>query len=115
MRGTVSVRENEEPKLICESIEKARTNDECAKMGKAPAAQQKKPVALYLKIDDLNTDLYRRAKRVLDIFEGKTPVIFYLTNSNRAVKAPSSMWTELNDVMIGELKYQLGDKNVVIK
>ena len=115
MRGTVSVRENEEPKLICESIEKARTNDECAKMGKAPAAQPKKPVALYLKIDDLNTDLYRRAKRVLDIFEGKTPVIFYLTNSNRAVKAPSSMWTELNDVMIGELKYQLGDKNVVIK
>ena len=27
-----------------------------------------KPSALYLRIDDLNTDKYNRAKRVLDIF-----------------------------------------------
>ncbi|MED9970353.1 MAG: DNA polymerase III subunit alpha [Ruminococcus sp.] len=115
MRGTVSSRENEEPKLICESVEQARTNEECEKMGRGAVPPVQKPVSLYLKIDDLHTDMYRRAKRVLDIFEGKTPVVFYLTSSNRAVKAPASMWTDLNDVMIGELKYQLGNENVVVK
>ena len=73
------------------------------------------PSALYLRIDDLSTELYNKAKRVLDIFEGSTPVIFYLTNSGRKVKAPSSMWVTLNDVMIKELKFQLGDKNVAAK
>ena len=70
---------------------------------------------MYLRIDDLNTPLYEKARRVLDIFEGKTPVIFYLTKSNRKVKAPDSMWVSLNDVMIKELKFQLGDNNVSVK
>ncbi len=126
IKGTVNFKENEEPKIICDSIAAARTNEECknslqkqnysdnydrGKVYSKPAA----PSALYLRIDDLNTELYTRAKRVLDIFEGTTPVIFYLTNSNRKVKAPSSMWVSLNDVMIKELKFQLGDKNVVAK
>lgn len=119
LRGTVSVREDEEPKLICDTAEPARTNAECAQMGKKaaqpkPAASEKPPV-LYLRIDDLYTDLYRRAKRVLDIFEGKTQVVFYLKNQGKAVMAPRTLWTELNDVMINELKYQLGDENVVVK
>lgn len=127
IRGALNFKENEEPKLICDSIEKARSNDECKSKGYAPVSEpdygrepQKmskaaKPSALYLRIDDLNTELYNRAKRVLDIFEGTTPVIFYLTDTNRKVKAPSSMWVSLNDVMIKELKFQLGDKNVVAK
>lgn len=115
MRGTLNFKENEEPKLICDSAEQARTNEECKKMGRAPVPKPPKPQALYLRIDDLNTDLYRRAKRVLDIFEGRTPVIFRLTATNRAVKAPQSMWVDLNDVMIAELKYQLGEENVVVR
>lgn len=40
------------------------------------------PQALYLRIDDLNTDMYRRAKRVTDIFDGRTPIIFILPIQN---------------------------------
>ena len=126
MRGTLNFKENEEPKLICDTIEKARSNDECKNNNYALNAGQQshnnpqksvnsKPSALYLRIDDLNTEQYFKAKRVLDIFEGPTPVIFYLTNSGRKVKSPSSMWVTLNDVMIKELKYQIGDKNVATK
>ena len=124
VRGTLNFKENEEPKIICDSIEKARSNDECKDLkinitsdnqrNSVPMKNQR-PSALYLRIDDLNTDLYNKAKRVLDIFEGATPVIFYLTNSNRKVKAPTNMWVSLNDVMIKELKYQLGKDNVVAK
>ena len=124
VKGSLNFKENEEPKIICDTIEKARSNDECKNSEFAkkqvikPVSQTNKsvkPSALYLRIDDLNTELYNKAKRVIDIFEGPTPVIFYLTNSGRKVKAPSSMWVRLNDVMINELKYQLGDNNVVAK
>ena len=129
-RGTVNLKENEEPKVICDFVATARTNEECKNnptviKNTEPSSQNYRlqirnnnpqiPEALYLRIDDLNTDKYNRAKRVLDIFDGRIPVIFYLTNSKRKVKAPSSMWVDINPVMIKELKYQLGDENVVAK
>ena len=119
MRGTLNCKENEEPKLICDSVDRARTNDECKNYRPDSQNQSQRnpqlPQALYLRIDDLNTPLYEKARRVLDIFDGRTPVIFYLTSSNRKVKAPATMWVTLNDVMIKELKYQLGDNNVAVK
>ena len=129
-RGTVNLKENEEPKIICDSIASARTNEDCKNnpvaikntehfsqnyQMQAVKNNTQKLSALYLRIDDLNTDKYNRAKRVLDIFDGRTPVIFYLTDTKRKVKAPSSMWVDINPVMIKELKYQLGDENVVAK
>jgi len=128
IKGTLNFKENEEPKIICDSIAKAFNNEECKNMSAAnyeqnrAAAEHKSayqkpyvPQALYLRIDDLNTDMYRRAKRVTDIFDGRTPIIFYLTDSKRKVKAPANMWVSLNDVMIKELKHQLGDENVAVK
>lgn len=117
IRGALNFKENEEPKLIVDSIDRARTNEEAKNY--VPSADRSalpfKPAALYLRIDDLNSPLYERARRVLDIFDGTTPVIFYLTASKRKVKAPSSMWVSLNEVMVRELRYQLGDKNVAVK
>lgn len=126
IRGTLNYKENEEPKLICDTINKARTNEECKNSDFAAKQQgrvnqptshvpNKNPTALYLRIDNLNTGLYERARRVLNIFEGQTPVIFYLTDTKKQVKAPASMWVSLNDVMIKELKYQLGAENVAVK
>ena len=122
VRGNLSFKENEEPKIICDSMEKARENGEVAQFEqnkpKAPVNRPQPnaaPSALYLRIDDLNTPMYEKARRVIDIFEGRTPVIFYLTNTKRKVKAPSHMWVSLNDVMIKELKFQLGDNNVAVK
>ncbi len=119
MRGTLNYKEDEEPKLICDTVERARTNEECADY--KPASRQQKPTqnnappSLWLRIDDLNTPLYEKARRVLDIFDGRTPVIFCLTDSGRRVRAPSSLWVSLNDVMINELRRQLGSENVAVK
>lgn len=128
IKGSLNFKEDEEPKIISDSIAKAFNNDECKNMPPTNAEKRRAegantavynkntaPQALYLRIDDLNTDMYYRAKRVTDIFDGRTPVIFYLTNSKRKVKAPSNMWVSLNDVMIKELKHQLGDENVAVK
>ena len=136
VKGALDFRENQAPKIICDTVDKARPNEECEstsqsaqmpEQNRKPSNQSfstpqqsgsvipKNPTALYIKIDDLNTELYRRAKRVIDIFDGRTPVIFYLADTKRQVKAPANMWVSLNDVMIRELKYQLGEKNVVVK
>ena len=121
LRGSLNFKENEEPKLICESADNARNNEECKNYRPSAARQEQKPQkpqqpqALYLRIDDLDTPMYEKARRVLDIFDGRTPVIFYLTKSNRKVKAPANMWVSLNDVMIKELKYQLGENNVAVR
>lgn len=128
IKGSLNFKEDEEPKIISDSIAKAFNNDECKNMPPTNAEKRRAegantvaynkntaPQALYLRIDDLNTDMYYRAKRVTDIFDGRTPVIFYLTNSKRKVKAPLNMWVSLNDVMIKELKHQLGDENVAVK
>ncbi len=115
IRGTLNFRENEEPKLICETVDTARSNEECKNSLPPQRSKPSQPQALYLRIDDLDTPLYERARRVLDIFEGGTPVIFYLTASRRKVMAPQKLWVSLNDVMIKELKYQLGDQNVAVK
>ena len=136
VKGALDFRENQAPKIICDTVDKARPNEECEstsqsaqmpEQNRKPSNQSfstpqqggsvipKNPTALYIKIDDLNTELYRRAKRVIDIFDGRTPVIFYLADTKRQVKAPANMWVSLNEVMIRELKYQLGEKNVVVK
>ena len=117
VRGALNFRENEEPKVIVDSVDKARTNEACTSsaVSERTVSLPKEPSALYLRIDDLNTPMYEKARRVLDIFEGRTPVIFYLTDSQRKVKAPASMWVSLNEVMVRELKHQLGDKNVAVK
>ena len=112
--GTVSLKEDEEPKIICNEI---RTVDKSSvrHTKKTAPVNNNKPPKLYIRIDNLNTELYNKAFRVIDIFEGRTPVIFFLTDTNKKLIAPEKMWVSLNDVMIKELKYQLGDDNVVVK
>ncbi len=111
--GRVNLREDEEPKIICSEIKQVDKNS-----APAPPVRRRTPSrakTLYIKIDNLESESYKKAFRVLDIFEGNTPVVFYLTDKNKQVMAPRRMWVSLNDVMIKELVYQLGEKNVVIR
>lgn len=117
LKGTLNFREDEEPKIICNEVSNVpdkplfpveKTKDEIQK-------KSTKQVRLYLRIDNLNTQLYEKAVRVLDIFDGNTPVVFSLTDTRKSFIAPRNMWVSLNDVMIKELKYQLGSNNVVVK
>lgn len=121
IQGTISFKEDEEPKIICNQVLKIPadkmprnnlTANKSENHSKQPA--QNKPPKLFLRIDNLDTALYNKAVRVLDIFEGNTPVVFYLTDTKKRLLAPNTMWVSLNDVMVEELKRQLGNDNVVI-
>ena len=114
--GRVNLREDEEPKIICNEIKRVNKNSVPSQPPPRPKPpQSNKPPKLYIRLDNLDGDMYRKAVRVLDIFEGGTPVVFYLTDSKKQILAPKKMWVMLNDVMINELKYQLGEENVALR
>ena len=129
--ATVNIREDEDPKIICNKVKLVtkdtkpeplktyadyRNNREQVK---APTANRpvnpQKPKTLYIRIDNLESKSFKKAKRLLEIFEGRTPVVFYLTDTNKKLQAPQNLWVDLNAVLINELKKQLGDDNIVAK
>lgn len=129
--GCVSFKEDEEPKIICNSIKIPKQiedkkgfdlsgeslvyknkNDAVAD---ETALFNKSGVKLYLKIDNLESPLYTKCRRVLEIFDGSTPVVFYLSDNKKQLIAPKTLWVDLNCVMLKELRHQIGEENVKIK
>ena len=58
---------------------------------------------------------YARVRNLLEIFDGTTPVVLYLTDTKKKLMAPQSMWVDANDVLLRELKKVLGDDSVKLK
>ncbi len=129
VNGRVSIREDEEPKLLCESVTAVTPDYNGAPaMSNASAGrgagqsrqaqpQQTQPKkntrpGLYLKCTSINCSELERAKKVLRIFDGLTPVYVYCTDGGGLMSAPRELWTEPNKIMLGELEAILGEGNV---
>lgn len=109
MFGRISIREDEEAKLICESVGPAPSPS-----GDGKTAQPGKSVrpGLYIKVPGEDSEQYDRAKKYLAVFDGRTPLYVYFVDSKKLMRAPFSMFVSVNDILIRELKKLLGDKNV---
>ena len=59
----------------------------------------------------MDDEKYIRARRVMDIFEGNTPVILVLSDGRRMM-SPRNLWVDINAPLIKELKNILGEANV---
>ncbi|MDL2232742.1 DNA polymerase III subunit alpha [Ruminococcaceae bacterium OttesenSCG-928-L11] len=77
-----------------------------------PAKAPSKRQGLYLKFPSEDSPLIKRASNVLFVFAGKLPVYFYYVDKAKYVQCPQTYWVDVNDVMLGELKRILGEKNV---
>ena len=140
VQGTVSVREDEEPKILCNVIKFAPDKEHIEEIAKQSAAQNiaQQPSRAYnqssapsnaannnsqtngvtclcLRVPSLQSTEYNEAKLLTDVFDGRTPLVLYLSDEKRYVKAPMNMWVDLNPVLENELKRRIGDKNVVVK
>ena len=105
LKGRVSAREEEEPKIICEQV-LPPPGGETEKKSRRPG--------LYLRMPSASSREKERAVLLLEIFEGSTPVYFYYTDQKKYLKAPASLWVDNNPVLLKELRYQLGEKNVIV-
>ncbi len=122
--GTVSSREDEDSKVLINSVEKVgkapiqETAVESIKTTRTPEVQPfdiSSAKSLYLKVDTKDSKLFKKACNLIEIFEGSIPVFFYLEQDQKVLRAPRNMWVDLNDVLLYELENQLGKGNVKLK
>lgn len=108
--GRVQVDENGVAEIICMSLEPVKKDNETA----AGAGRSEKQIkrGLYLKVPSIDSERYIKARRIMDVFDGDTPVIIKPEDSNSALLSPSSGWVMMNDVMLRCLKELLGSDNV---
>ncbi len=108
--GRVSIREDEEPKMICDSVEKP--DQAVNKSSSNNSVQKKKRHGLFLKFENENDPRISRAEKYLLIFDGNTPVYYYFNDTKKYVLQPNSKYVALNDPLINELKNLLGENGV---
>lgn len=102
MSGHISVKEEENPKVIADSIE--------------PLKKNKKIISrVYIRLND-NTweNDVESLKKLFLKYSGKSPIYVVLKNSRKKFMAPRNLWVDANIEFIGEIKNAVGEKNVKI-
>ena len=68
---------------------------------------------IYLRVPKIDSPEAKKAKNLIEIFDGETPVSFYDTETKGYTDFEVSL--DATPFVIGELKKLLGDENVAIK
>lgn len=100
VQGRISVREDDEPKLLCQNI--------------TPLKLVKKQKKIYLRVNNKDDIYIKNITPKLKFFNGSTPVYIYLKNEDKIISTPKDLWININDAIIDELKSALGEDNVRI-
>ena len=114
MKAKLSRREEEDAKLLCESVLPLREEEPCRGEAQPAKRSSGKRPGLYLKVPSGSSPRYQRACQLLELFEGATPVYIYYNDVRKLFSAPVSMRVSLNDVLLQQLCHVLGNKNVAI-
>lgn len=118
LNGRLSFTENQDPKLLCDSVETAERfmaagNTPAA--AKAPEAPRKKaPPGLYLKVPGEASSAYCKAMQYIAVFDGRADVYIRFEDTGKLLKAPAKYRVAINDVLTAALKERLGEKNVAV-
>ncbi len=116
--GTLSLREDEEPKILVNAIEELVDNasfkkPQAIQPPKATESVKKSISKLYLRVPDTDCREYLKAKNIVDIFDGNVKVMFYSMETQKYTAYPSGI--ALSDYILSVLKDILGDDNVVAR
>ena len=127
MKGRVSMREEEDAKLILEQVytpeEAENYTPEAIRKGNAEPTRKTntKSIGLYLRMESYQSPVYAQVKNLLSIFWSDSgqatllPVYFYFQDTKKYHLASKSLWVVYGDVLERELKKILGEQNVVCK
>jgi DNA polymerase-3 subunit alpha len=128
--GTLSVREDEPPKLLVNAliplIENDRYTEEKAETPVAQAAPSEKtasapskqtpqatPRRLYLRVPEMDSPIGRKAKNLAELFDGTFPTVFY--DASRKEYQKEVLGVALSDYVLREFRSLLGEENVILK
>lgn len=134
--GTLSLREDEAPKILVNRmeplIENKRFTEDHVKQIKADmpttkknaektvSPQSQKPQIdlstarrLFLRVPNMRGTLYQKAKNLSELFDGDFPVFFY--DAERASYAKEPVGISISTYVLEEFRSLLGDENVILK
>jgi DNA polymerase-3 subunit alpha len=106
VKGTLSIREDEKPKILHNYSDNVFRDVEYVA---APKASK-----LYLKVSSINMPVVTEITEILKDYKGDTEVIFYDASTKKYVKA-SEIKIFISEDIIDALKEILGEDSVILK
>jgi DNA polymerase-3 subunit alpha len=98
IKGRISLKEDEEPKILCNEAEAL-----------VPGQKHK----LYIKIArDRNPDIQKEICSILQKYKGNVPVYLYLEAMDKTYKSSPDLWIRRDSALLQELTGMLGEKCV---
>ena len=119
LAGRLSIREDEDPKLLLDSVEPLPTDAEAAQLkasgalSDAPPAQPLPGSKLYLRLPDESAIAVIRP--ILQRSPGSVPVTLYILSTGAKLRAPQDLFVTPTQQLMDALCDALGAKNVVLK
>ncbi len=110
VKGKISAKEDEDAKILANEI--TDVNETEIEKAKQDTSNNN---GLWLKIPSIESDVYQAVVELLSIFNGTTPVYFYVEDKKKRLQAPKTMWCVCTEQLIKELNNLLGEENVKIK
>ena len=111
--GRVSLKESGEVDIICDRIEKLVPDKQLPPKIQETAAQKVKR-GLYIRVDSLTSDVFKKVRLGLSNHPGDFPVIVKSIDDNKAVMLKSDEFVTLCDELKQDLEQILGKENVKI-
>ena len=123
--GSISLREDELPKVLVGGIEALIENDRYVptpsgseRAGEKPRERKEAPAPtapkrLFLRVPDMESEPYRKAENLVLIFDGDIPVSFY--DASKKEYLHTELGVAPSRGLLRELKTLLGDENVILK
>lgn len=124
INGRIDAREDEAPKLIVQSAaplsEESVSALESKELAKKPTLTGQQALAkagqrLYLRLPELSGEQFEQVKRFLAKQPGEIPVVLCLTSGGKPRLAPRSLWCAGNLQLMQNLRFLLGNENVILK
>ena len=115
VEGTISIREDEKPKVLLNKIVPLTENSKYggAKTEEKTNSTPPSPKRLFLRVENIEDEGYLKAANLIDIFEGNTAVVFYDTSKSKYFSYNAGL--NVDEFLLSELKKLLGEENVVFK
>jgi DNA polymerase-3 subunit alpha len=137
VRGTISLREEEDAKLLVQTVDELVENNKfdpatvkpltsaqksTTYVQKTPVKEEKTPVSipnikdakrLFLRVPDAHCEEFFKAQNLLEILEGDFPAFFFYANEKRYETTP--LGVSLTPYLLEQLYLLLGRENVILK
>jgi len=133
IEGRLSLKEEEDPKIVCQRLEPyldgSRRNPDASSAAKEPASSypvnrdyetaapaplaKKAKKGLFIKLPGAQCPEMKQCQRILDLFNGTTPVYFYFSDTGKYVVPSNNTGSDPNEPMLRELRRIAGSGNII--